>query len=59
MEKHIPTYDSFEKGLEGLINEGINKQTNILATNSPTPLKKGIIGFLIPCKEERDNCKRP
>lgn len=45
MEKHIPTYDSFEKGLEGLINEGINKQTNILATNSPTPLKKESLVF--------------
>ena len=44
-EKHTPIYDSSLTGLEGLINEGIIAHTHILATNSPTPLKKGINVF--------------
>jgi hypothetical protein len=50
----MPRYDSLLIGLDGLIKVGISKQINILANNSPIPLMKGMIVFLIPCRIERD-----
>ena len=52
-------YDSLLKGLALLIKEGINKQISILPTNSPIPLKKGIIALFVPCKTDLDNCNKP
>ena len=59
VEKHRPKYPVSESGLFGSNSEGKYKQTRILAINSPTPLRKGIRGFLIPCNDERDNCRIP
>ena len=52
-------YDSLLKGLALLIKEGINKQISILPTNSPIPLKKGMIALFVPCKTDLDNCNKP